>query len=169
VAVQVLLAPPLLDSGCAAAKLWSQSVSLCKLAGLSSISSQRIEFAMNKRESYPPRSSSIGRVQPAEPIAAHPLDTTATPRYVPYTPRQRVGPPPTASTPPLLQNQSQASTGKVVYLANLKGAAQALGVGKDSTGWAILERLVGSGGEDVEWGNIWRSLGSGRVSFILLI
>jgi hypothetical protein len=47
---------------------------------------------------------------------------------------------------------------------SLKAAAQALGVESGSTGWAILERLVSAGaGEEGEWGDIWRVLGSGKV------
>lgn len=122
-----------------------------------------------KRESYPPRTSSLGRIPPpparSEPLAAHPLLTDSTPRrYVPYTPRQRVG--------PAVVVASQQGPAKV-DLANLRIAAQALGIGQGSTGWAILERLVGLGqgmmGEGEEWTEVWSAVVTGKVCPLLLI
>jgi hypothetical protein len=89
---------------------------------------------MSKRDSYPPRSSSIGRVPgksnltpAAEPLSAHPLlaplhsqpidvqGLTPAPkssqRYVPYTPRQRTVPPQaTVTTSPLQTQSTQAQS-----------------------------------------------------------
>jgi len=51
---------------------------------------------------------------------------------------------------------------------NLKAGAQALGLDVGSTGWAILEKLVGLDGDDYhnvgeEWGEIWRAVYTGKV------
>jgi hypothetical protein len=117
-----------------------------------------------KRESYPPRTSSLGRIPTptrSEPLAAHPLLSDTTPRrYVPYTPRQRVG-----SAVVVASQQGPAK----VDLTNLRIAAQALGVGQGSTGWAILERLVELGqgmmGEGEEWAEVWSAVVNGKVCF----
>ena len=161
---------------------------------------------MSKRESYPPRSSSIGRVPgkanltpAAEPLSAHPLLTplhsqpidvqgpTLAPkssqRYVPYTPRQRTVPPQATITTSPLQTQSAqtqshnyspsqghgAATSRLP-LMNLKAAAQGLGLDMGSMGWAILERLAGSGtpdGEDEEWGEVWSAVVTGKVCLLV--
>lgn len=122
-----------------------------------------------------------------EPLSAHPLlspsvpqhaesnvpaQTLTPPRYVPYTPRQqRVIPTTTspASTAQVLSAvsaspQSQGATGKL-QLVNLKAAAQGLGLDTSSIGWAILERLVGSGiaDEGEEWAEIWNAVTTGKV------
>jgi hypothetical protein len=56
-----------------------------------------------------------------------------------------------------------------VDLTNLRIAAQALGVGQGSTGWAILERLVELGqgmmGEGEEWAEVWSAVVNGKVCF----
>src|SRR5260221_13172871 len=67
------------------------------------------------------------------------------PRYVPYTPRQRVTP--TAATtgttvhPSSPQHQSGDATSKL-QLMHLKAASQMIGLDSGTLGWVMLERLV---------------------------
>jgi hypothetical protein len=105
-------------------------------------------------------------------------------RYVPYTPRHRtqhsasvpaasVSPQPTISISNSTSNpsfQTSASPSGVtgrLQLQNLKAEAQAIGLGNDSVGWAILERLCSSAPfpdtERPEWDEVWELLTKGQV------
>lgn len=101
-----------------------------------------------------------------------PLAPTPAPKYVPYTPRQRVQPSsPTTSTsvqasaasasvPPSTVPHGGA-TGKL-QLQNLKAAAQAVGLSNGSVGWAMLERFVGDASLG-EWEQAWGLITTGKV------
>ncbi|PPQ65202.1 hypothetical protein CVT24_011384, partial [Panaeolus cyanescens] len=98
-----------------------------------------------------------------------------TPKYVPYTPRQRVTPtaattgtvmhPPAASA---TQHQpgGQDATSKL-QLMNLKAAAQAIGLDSGSLGWAILERLVLDVEVSEEWTEVWNAVTTGKATLLL--
>ena len=95
----------------------------------------------------------------------------ATPRYVPYTPRQRA-PPTSTATGLTIQSTVQASpqphssqgdaTSKL-QLMNLKAAAQKGGLDSASTGWAILKRLGIETDHGPEWNKIWDAISLGKV------
>ncbi|KAG6902479.1 hypothetical protein C0995_016056 [Termitomyces sp. Mi166 len=124
------------------------------------------------------------RLQPVpskELLSAHPLLSPSsssdsgsgqtTPRYVPYTPRQRVSP--TAATtgttahPPSPHHQQGDATSKL-QLVNLKAAAQNIGLDTGSVGWAILEKLVHeSDHHDSEWTEIWSAVTAGKSTLLL--
>ncbi|KAG8685778.1 hypothetical protein FRC08_012920 [Ceratobasidium sp. 394] len=124
---------------------------------------------------------------PATQLEQEPQPAT---RYVAYTPRHRtqpsasvpapatsVSPRPTISITNSTSNPSfQASgspagvTGRL-QLQNLKAEAQAIGLGSDSVGWAILERLGSSApfpdSERTEWDEIWNLLTKGQATLLL--
>lgn len=132
-----------------------------------------------KRDSLFP-STSVGRAQGAniartpsrESLAVHPLLNpvpTVPPssaaldsaKYVPYTPRQRLA---TTSTPvQALATQSQGSVPGKPQLANLRTAAQNIGLEASSVGWAILEKISYEGDTSDEWSEIWNALTKARV------
>ncbi|KAF8074643.1 hypothetical protein FPV67DRAFT_1665396 [Lyophyllum atratum] len=138
--------------------------------------------------------TSIGRtqgsrlqpVQSNDSLSAHPLlspnhsssslnehgasPLTASPRYVPYTPKQRVSP--TAATTgttvhPSSPQQHGDATSKL-QLVNLKAAAQNMGLDIGSVGWAILEKLVyESDHHDADWTDVWAAVTSGKSTLLL--
>ncbi|KAF8739059.1 VPS9 domain, partial [Rhizoctonia solani] len=143
-------------------------------------------------------SAKMQRTPSHESLTAHPLlspppsqleqDTQPTPRYVPYTPRHRTqhsssvpatstSPQPTISISNSTSNPSfQASAGSFgvtgrLQLQNLKAEAQAIGLGNESVGWAILERLCSSvpypENERPEWDEIWDLLTKGQATMLL--
>lgn len=93
------------------------------------------------------------------------------PRYVPYTPRQRVVTSGTTGTAvqstvqaaPQQQSFHGDATSKL-QLMNLKAAAQKGGLDSASTGWAILEKLGTETDHGPEWNNIWSAISVGKVS-----
>ena len=132
-------------------------------------------------------SSQLQRVASHESLNAHPLlspnsPSSATnhgtgtdiaaasaPRYVPYTPRHR---PPTSSATTGMttqssmpvashQNQQGCATTKL-QLQNLKAAAQSIGLGSGTVGWAILETLF-DGDTGPEWDEIWTAIATSKV------
>ena len=124
--------------------------------------------------------SSGARVQQASVHDAHPLlspgptSTTSppssdsangAPKYLPYTPRQRVAAAATTTgtivhPPPSPLNPGNATT--KLQLMHLKAAAQNLGLDTSTIGWGILEKLVGFN-EGEEWSEVWGLLTSGKV------
>lgn len=133
-----------------------------------------------------------------ESLTTHPLlspspsqlehETQPATRYVPYTPRHRtqpsasvpatsVSPQPTISISNSTSNpsfQASASSAGVtgrLQLQNLKAEAQAIGLGNDSVGWAILERLCSTvpfpDTERAEWDEIWDLLTKGQATLLL--
>ncbi|TFK51943.1 hypothetical protein OE88DRAFT_1488677 [Heliocybe sulcata] len=97
--------------------------------------------------------------------------SNAVPRYVPYTPRQRVAPTSATTgatmhpTPPQQQSQGGATT--KLQLMNLKAAAQNVGLDGASVGWAILEKLESINDGDVDWNEIWNAISSGKATLLL--
>lgn len=132
--------------------------------------------------------ASIVRASSHESLTAHPLlsptpssnsttptdgsssTTPSAPKYVPYTPRQRVAP--TSATtgttvhPSVTPHQHplQGDATSKLHLLNLKAAAQRIGLDTASTGWAILERLGGETEHNQEWNDIWGAITTGKVS-----
>jgi len=143
-------------------------------------------MASKRDHLFPPTSigrnqgSRLQRVDSHDSMTTHPLLTSVrpsspspdqtmsgAPRYVPYTPRQRVTP--TAMTtgttahPPSPQQHQGDATSKL-HLMNLKAAAQIVGLDTGSVGWAILEKLVlESDHHTAEWMEIWVAVTSGKV------
>ncbi|KAH7919350.1 hypothetical protein BV22DRAFT_1123345 [Leucogyrophana mollusca] len=152
-----------------------------------------------RREALFP-ATSIGRVQGAnivrsasrESLSAHPLlspgpssssspnpdqhhreASSSTPRYVPYTPRQRVvttsattgtTAQPSVSVAP---QQPQGGATSKLQLTNLKAAAQGIGLDTGSLGWAMLEKLTYEGDASDEWSEIWIAITKGKASLLL--
>ena len=129
--------------------------------------------------------TTIGRSQRVAPshdplTAHHLLPSTASehstsylipapspPRYVPYTPRQRVVTTPSAPVNPSIVVSSLppshgGAEGKP-QLQSLKAAAQAMNLDAATIGWNILDKLVGGGEEGPEWDEIWRVISRGQV------
>ena len=95
-----------------------------------------------------------------------------TPKYVPYTPRQR-GTPTSATTGTTMQPSIQVSPQQPTFhgdatsklqLMNLKAAAQKGGLDVASTGWAILEKLGTETDHGAEWNEVWHAISVGKVS-----
>ncbi|KZT07540.1 uncharacterized protein LAESUDRAFT_725000 [Laetiporus sulphureus 93-53] len=114
---------------------------------------------------------------PSSPTSATFIETATSgpPRYVPYTPRQRVVP--TSATtgatmhPNISPQQQQSAyhgdaTSKL-QLMNLKAAAQRIGLDAGSTGWAILERLGSETDHGPEWNDIWNALSVSKATLLL--
>ncbi|KAG5339356.1 hypothetical protein C0989_004636 [Termitomyces sp. Mn162] len=127
--------------------------------------------------------SRLQRVPSKELLSAHPLLSSShlstspgdhgsgqiSPRYLAYTPRQRVSP--TAVTtgttihPPSPHHQ-QGDAASRLQLVNLKAAAQNIGLDTGSVGWAILEKFVHeSDHHDAEWTEIWSVVTTGKLTF----
>ena len=152
---------------------------------------------------FPQPPSSIGRAQGAavvrsssfETLTTHPLlspnssttslnapptesqtvisSSSAVPRYVPYTPRQRVVTTSATTGTTLLPSVSVApqqpqggATTKLQFM-NLKAAAQGLGLDTGSAGWAILEKLLGEGDASAELNDIWNVITKAKVYYYL--
>jgi len=135
--------------------------------------------------SAPPQ---LQRVPSRESLNAHPLLTSSPPsnvqnhpiispedtlpKYVPYTPRHR--PPTSAATTGTTTQLSvpaapQPQTGATsrLQVQNLKAAAQSIGLGAGTVGWAILEKLV-DGDAAHEWDDIWTVLTTAKVRYFFL-
>lgn len=130
-----------------------------------------------KREALLPgslgRAQGIGlmpRTASTESLTAHPLLSSSTttdtsPRYVPYTPRQRpttgtTNPSPIVSVP--VQQHPGDARSKLQHM-NLKAAAQNAGLDAGSLGWAILEKLAAEADHSAEWNQIWDAVILGKV------
>lgn len=136
---------------------------------------------------------SIGRVQGAyiartgsrDNLATHPLlssgpstlspsptpesQSSSVPKYVPYTPRQRLPTTSTTAQPPVSVSPQHQLTGGAtskLQLMNLKAAAQDIGLDTACLGWAILEKLSHDG-ETEEWADIWGAITKGKASLLL--
>lgn len=94
------------------------------------------------------------------------LSTAGGPRYVPYTPRQRVSA--TSATtgttvhPPSPQQHQGDATSKLQVM-HLKAAAQSIGLDSGTLGWSILEKLVLDPEVSEEWIEVWSAITSGKV------
>ncbi|KZV98757.1 hypothetical protein EXIGLDRAFT_727083 [Exidia glandulosa HHB12029] len=109
-------------------------------------------------------------LSPSSPTSASPpapAGASDSPRYVPYTPRQRQ--PTSTSTPattaPVTATPLGGATGKLQQ-QNMKAVAQSLGLATDSVGWAILQKLV-DGENGSEWDEIWHTLEAGKATLLL--
>jgi hypothetical protein len=93
------------------------------------------------------------------------LSVNGNPKYVPYTPRQRVVAPTSATTatahPPSPQQQGDATS--KLQLMHLKAAAQNIGLDSGTLGWSILEKLVLDCDYSEEWMEIYNAIASSKV------
>ncbi|KAG9033827.1 hypothetical protein FRB95_014149 [Tulasnella sp. JGI-2019a] len=105
-----------------------------------------------------------------------PLASSSVPKYVPYTPRQRVQlSTPTTSTSVQASAASASTpastiphggaTGKL-QLQNLKAAAQAVGLSNGSVGWAMLEKFTGDASLG-DWEQAWGLITTGKATLLL--
>lgn len=97
------------------------------------------------------------------------LSVNGGPRYVPYTPRQRVTP--TAATTgttvhPHSPQQHQGDATSKLQLMHLKAAAQAIGLDSGTLGWSILEKLIVDVETSDEWLDIWQAITTGKVRLL---
>jgi hypothetical protein len=90
-----------------------------------------------------------------------------TPRYVPYTPRQRTAPTTGTTVQPSVSVPAQQHPGDArskLQLMSLKAAAQKVSLDTASVGWAILEKLVEESEHGQEWTPVWDALLTSKVS-----
>ncbi|KAG2113693.1 hypothetical protein DEU56DRAFT_905411 [Suillus clintonianus] len=145
-----------------------------------------------RRDAHFP-ATSIGRVQGAsiartasrDNLTTHPLlsagpsslspsptpetQSSSTPKYAPYTPRQRLPTTSTTAQPPVSVSPQHQLTGGAtskLQLMNLKAAAQGIGLDTACLGWAMLEKLS-QDGETEEWAEIWGAITKGKASLLL--
>ncbi|KAI0630746.1 hypothetical protein C8Q77DRAFT_1063148 [Trametes polyzona] len=95
-----------------------------------------------------------------------------TPRYVPYTPRQRGAPSPATTTTTTGATMHPATppdrdAANRLQLMNLKAAAQKDGLDAASTGWLILERFALEADRAPEWNELWNAVVDGRATLLL--
>ncbi|OJA12648.1 hypothetical protein AZE42_07958 [Rhizopogon vesiculosus] len=142
-----------------------------------------------RREALFPQAGSIGRAQGAsitrtgsrDNLTTHPLlfsgpsppsptlDPHSVPKYVPYTPRQKLPTTSTTAQPPVSVSPQHQPTGGAtskLQIMNLKAAAQGIGLDTTCLGWAILEKLS-QDGETEEWSEIWGAITKGKASLLL--
>jgi hypothetical protein len=97
------------------------------------------------------------------------VNTSASPKYVPYTPRHRV----TTSQVTSQASSFTASSSSLpigtgggatpqLQLQNLKAAAQNAHLAVGSVGWAICEKLYNEG-ENPEWEDLWSAVINNKV------
>ena len=118
--------------------------------------------------SFAPSNTSTTTVSTASP-AADSSASAAAPRYVPYTPRQRVAPSPattTATSTTTHPAPSDRDAANRLQLMNLKAASQKAGLDAASTGWMILERFALEAGRGPERNDLWAAVVDGKVSMI---
>lgn len=136
-------------------------------------SGARIQLASAAHEAHPllsPGPSPTPASEQAAGGAGATLSTNGGPRYVPYTPRQRVTP--TSATtgttvhPPSPQQHQGDATSKL-QIMHLKAAAQSIGLDSGTLGWAILEKLVLEPEVSEEWVEVWSAITSGKVCSVV--
>ncbi|TDL23809.1 hypothetical protein BD410DRAFT_746660 [Rickenella mellea] len=98
---------------------------------------------------------------------------TNPPKYVPYTPRQRIpigsatiGTTVHAPVSVSPQPRQGGATSKL-QLQNLKAAAQTIGLDVGSLGWVMLEELALGHDHGAEWNEIWSSITTGKATLLL--
>ena len=93
------------------------------------------------------------------------LSINGNPKYVPYTPRQRVAPTSatTATAHPPSPQQHQGDATSKLQLMHLKAAAQNIGLDSGTLGWSILEKLVLDCDHSEEWAEIYSAITSSKV------
>ncbi|KAH9849874.1 hypothetical protein C2E23DRAFT_736274 [Lenzites betulinus] len=101
-----------------------------------------------------------------------PTTSTPTPRYVPYTPRQRGAPSPATTTTTTGATMHPATpsdrdAANRLQLMNVKAAAQKDGLDVASTGWLILERFALEADRAPEWNELWNAVVDGKATLLL--
>ena len=118
-----------------------------------------------------PRSASPAPSESGLTSAGATLNVNGNPKYVPYTPRQRVAAPTSATTatahPPSPQQQGDATS--KLQLMHLKAAAQNIGLDSGTLGWSILEKLVLDCDYSEEWMEIYNAITSSKVYISLIL
>ena len=99
------------------------------------------------------------------------LNINGNPKYVPYTPRQRVAPTSatTATVHPPLPQQHQGDATSKLQLMQLKAAAQNIGLDSGTLGWSILEKLVLDCDYSEEWVEIYSAITFSKVYFFIMV
>ncbi|KDR67748.1 hypothetical protein GALMADRAFT_258040 [Galerina marginata CBS 339.88] len=140
-------------------------------------SGARLQQASAAHEAHPLLSPGPSSPTPSEQTAAGTISGAGAtlivnggPKYVPYTPRQRVTP--TAATTgttvhPSSPPQHQGDATSKLQLMHLKAAAQAIGLDSGTLGWSILERLVVDVEISEEWTEVWSAITSGKATLLL--
>jgi hypothetical protein len=100
------------------------------------------------------------------------VNTSSSPKYVPYTPRHRVSTSQVTSqassitasstSPPIVSIGTGGGATPQLLLQNLKAAAQNAHLTVGSIGWAICEKLY-SEGENPEWEDLWSAVINNKV------
>ncbi|KAF8159896.1 hypothetical protein B0H34DRAFT_705261 [Crassisporium funariophilum] len=139
-------------------------------------SGARLQQAAAAHEAHPLLSPGVipstPDTSPSGPLSGNgaTLSVNGTPKYVPYTPRQRVTP--TSATtgttvhPPSPQQHQGDATSKL-QLMHLKAAAQNIGLDSGTLGWSILEKLVLDGDVNEEWSEVCNAITSGKATLLL--
>ena len=93
------------------------------------------------------------------------LSISGNPKYVPYTPRQRVLPTSatTAIAHPPSPQQHQGDAATKLQFMQLKAAAQNIGLDSGTVGWSILEKLVSHCDHSEEWMEIYSAITFSKV------
>jgi hypothetical protein len=101
---------------------------------------------------------------PSEHAGSHSAPPPLPPRYVPYTPRQRV----TTQSASVVSSLPPSHVGAVgkPQLQGIKAALEAVNLVNGTIGWNILEKLV-SGEDGPEWDEIWGDISRGQVHPII--
>ncbi|KAF8799213.1 hypothetical protein BYT27DRAFT_7149988 [Phlegmacium glaucopus] len=136
-------------------------------------SGSRLQQAAAAHEAHPLSSPGPASPAPSDSGAISgsgaTLSVNGNPKYVPYTPRQRVAP--TSATtatahPPSVQQHQGDATSKL-QLMHLKAAAQNIGLDSGSLGWSILEKLVLDCDYSEEWTEIYSAITSSKATLLL--
>jgi hypothetical protein len=92
------------------------------------------------------------------------LSVNGNPKYVRYTPRQRISPTSATTTTahPSSPQQQGDATSKLQHM-HLKAAAQNIGLDSGTLGWSILERLVSDCDHSEDWMEIHSAITSSKV------
>ncbi|KAF9517957.1 hypothetical protein BS47DRAFT_1389411 [Hydnum rufescens UP504] len=106
---------------------------------------------------------------PSEHAGSHSATPHLPPRYVPYTPRQRVTTPSASASPAIVVSSlppSHAGAAGKPQLQGIKAALQVVDLVSGTIGWNILEKLV-SGEDGPEWDEIWGIISRGQTTLLL--
>lgn len=130
----------------------------------------RLQQASAAHEAHPLLSPGPSPTPPSEQAtggSGATLSVNGGPRYVPYTPRQRVTP--TSATTgttvhPSSPQQHQGDATSKLQIMHLKAAAQSIGLDSGTLGWSILEKLVLEPEVSEDWAEVWSTITSGKAS-----
>lgn len=118
--------------------------------------------------------TSPGHNHSAGASAPNAAPVSASPKYLPYTPRHPRVPAGAATTgmtasspvsvsPQHHQQGGAASATSKLQLQNLKAVAQEHGLDVNSLGWAMLEEIITGSDHNIAWSEIWNAIAIGKV------